>query len=332
MFLTITIYKICKKMYYMFEVVMKFKVISEDEMYVEALKKYYEKHYKERLSMYFGDEDVDAIIICDDSLRHLYEQEHTLVFSDQNQVMTHQIMKYQSGKDFIEFIESIHETDLSGHSPFRTYGFVNGVSCSGATVISLNLAEYLSQKGRTLWFSLEEVPSTQYYLERKSGLSMTDVLFYLIHDPEKLKSRLHEWSNDSFLFLDQVENIHDLSQMTIELLNVLMVILEDVGFSNIVIDFGNRTEWIDKIQMYKKNICLLQSLNHFYRFQFNYKHKNLDVYQVVINRACNNIKAHESVLKMVNHLNYLEEDKEITGKKWQSKMLQHTLVKHLNLK
>ncbi|MCH4887769.1 hypothetical protein EZV73_09300 [Acidaminobacter sp. JC074] len=311
---------------------MKFKIVSKDKMYVQALKRYYEKHYSDRLDLYFGDIEMDAVIICDQDMKETYNENHVLTLCDKNQVMTHKIRKYQSGKDFMEFLTSIHEADLSGHSPFRVYGFSNVVSSAGSTSLSLNLAEYLSQKGRTLWFSLEHAPSSQYYLEKKSGLSLTDVLFYLHNDPDKLKNRLSEFMKDSFSTLDQVETIYDLKQVSLDSLRNFIDILEQVGFSSVVIDFGYKTAWLEELKIHKKIMCILQNLNHYYRFQFYYKHKSTDDYCVFINRASSKGTAHENILKMVNHLYYLEEDQEVMEKKWQSKMLQHIMAKHLNLK
>ena len=41
----------------------------------------------------------------------------------------------------MDFIESIHESDLSGHPPFRTYGFVNGVTTAGSTLKAIKAVE-----------------------------------------------------------------------------------------------------------------------------------------------------------------------------------------------
>lgn len=309
---------------------MKFNIMCEDYEYVEAIKRYYQKH-SDDIELLFNDVDADCITICDPS----YVDDKTLgfylIFSDKNQVMTKEINKYQSGRDFLMFLSSINETDLKGVAPFRLFGLVNGISSSGVTTLSLNLADYLCGKGKTLWFSIEDSPSTMYYMNKRSGLSFSDVLFYLENDMECLKTRIESWQMEGLYWFDQVELMEDLNHTDVKLLVQLFDVLEGAGFTNVVIDLGFQIRWRELLNFNAFIIVMAQEMRDYYRFSFKFKDYDFKDSYVFINKRQVEGINNEAVLKMMNHYYYIDEDYDLEERVWISKITQSTIAKHLNI-
>lgn len=310
---------------------MKFNIKFEDEAYVNALKRYYKKHGNSDVELIFNQPNDIGVIICSQHYAEEHELNYYLILSDKNQVLTKEINQYQSGKDLLLFLASIHESDLKGMTPFKLYGFVNALSTAGATTLSLNLADYLSQKGKTLWFSLESAPSTLYYMDKKSGISLSDILFYLENDWGTLEKRLKEWTLNGLYWFDQVESLEDLEQITPEQLIRLIELLEYVGFSNVVMDLGFQLKWQKHLIFHRFVLCMLYDQSHFYRWPFKHKTMNTEAMDLFVNRRHSYGGINESALKMMDHYYYIDEDNDLEERQWISKTMQSMIGKHLNI-
>ena len=315
------------------EVAMKFNILHEDTYYIDALKRYYNKHYKREVELIFNDDDLlNYTVITTQSKLDSMGLENALILSDRNQIMTKEIKMYQSGQEFMTFLNAIREEDFIGDLPFRSFGFMNALSASGSTILSLNLAQELSSRGKTLWYSIEDTLCTMFYLDRKSGVSLSDILFYMKQDQDILKSRLLEWHLEGLYWFDQSDLLDDMHLLTIEDLKQLLILLKEVGFSNIVIDFGSNVEWFNKITIDYKSIVLLYNYNHFYRLSYKLQGLNLDDYTFFINKRKHDTYLNESHLRIINTYHYIEYDYDLTeDRRWQSKLIQSKLLKALKL-
>ncbi|MBI9014834.1 MAG: hypothetical protein JEZ08_21575 [Clostridiales bacterium] len=316
---------------------MKYLILSEDLDYIEALESYYKKHYKSEIDILFNDFDVVGYnIICTKEYAATYDIECCLSFSNKNQIISKEINQYQSGRNFMNFLLSIRNEDFSDTNVFRTFGFMNAVSTAGTTTLSLNLAKALSHKGKTIWFSLEQPPSTMYYLDQKSGISMLDILFYLKQDMSILEDRILKWVTDKqhFYFFDQTEVYEELDQLDINLLNKLLDILKQSGFSSIVIDFGRMEKLFKDARLGKKVMLIKQDLNHYYRLSTVLQsYKSNETIDFLINQRLTNIYLNEAYLRMISQFSYIDFDESLNqgDRKWISEMIQGQLMKHLKL-
>lgn len=309
---------------------MRFNIIYNDFEYVEAIKRYYQKHSSD-VELLFNEDDLSAITICSKTHAENNELGYYLAFSSKNQVLTKEVNKYQSGRDFLMFLSSISESDIKGVAPFRIFGLANGITSSGATTLSLNLGDYLSRKGKTIWFSLEKSPSTMYYMNSRSGISFSDVLFYLENDYESLKSRIDEWHMEGLYWFDQVELMEDLEHSNVDTIKSLLRILEETGFSNVIIDLGFQINWREMLDFNAFIICMNQDMGDYYRFAFKYKHYEFKDSYVFINKRQVERINNEAILKMMNNYYYIDEDDDLEERAWISTTMQSTIAKHLNI-
>lgn len=316
---------------------MKYLILSEDLEYIEALESYYKKHYMSEIEILFNDFDVVGYnIICSKEYAVTYDIEYCLSYSNKNQIVSKEINQYQSGRNFMNFLLSIRKEDFSETNGFQTFGLMNAVSTAGTTTLSLNLAKALSQRGKTIWFSLEQPPSTMYYLDQKSGISMLDILFYLKQDTSILKDRISEWMLDQqhFCFIDQAEVYEELNQMDINLLNKLIDILKQSGFSNIVIDFGRMEKLFKEASLSKKVMLIKQDLNHYYRLDTVLQsYQSNETIEFLINQRLTNIYLNEAYLRMISQFSYIDMDESLNqgDRRWLSEMIQGQLMKNLKL-
>lgn len=301
---------------------MRYSIIHSDEAYIKVLEAFYNKHYKDQIDIVFNKDEDNRILICETRIN-----EACMVFSNRNQVMTKEVNQYQSGKDLMVFLMSINHEDLKGASKFKTYGFCNMASRSGSTSLSLNLADQLQQKGKTFWLSLEHLPSAMFYLERKSGLSLSDVIFYMENDIKILREKLSH-DKDGFFWLDACENISDVSYINDEKLKALFEILDDLSYSNVIVDFGNNLRLMLESNTDKKIGCILYEMNHFYRLSSLNIAKDMIM---VINKRRENLYLNESMIKYLPNYTYIDYEHDLEGdRKWSSKNLQQKLLKALN--
>ena len=316
---------------------MKYLILSEDLEYIEALESYYKKHYKSEIEILFNDFDIVGYnIICSKEYAATYDIECCLSFSNKNQIISKEINQYQSGRNLMNFLLSIRNEDFSETNVFRTFGFMNAVSTAGTTTLSLNLAKALSHRGKTIWFSLEQPPSTMYYLDQKSGISMLDILFYLKQDMSILEDRILKWMTDQqhFYFIDQAEVYEELDQMDINLLNKLIDILKQSGFSSIVIDFGRMGKLFKEASLNKKVMLIKQDLNHYYRLgTVLQSYKSNETIEFLINQRLTNIYLNEAYLRMIPQFSYIDMDESLNqgDRRWLSEMIQGQLMKNLKL-
>lgn len=316
---------------------MNYLVLSEDLIYIEALEKYYKKHYKSELELLFNDSDVtDYPIICSKKYAKENNVEYCLCLSNQNQIVTKEINQYQSGRSFMNFLLSLREEDFDDKTLFQTFAFINGISTAGCTTLSLNLANKLSMKGKTIWFSLEEPPSTMYYIDNISGLSMMDIIFYLKQDKEVLINRIKQWSenNNHLHIVDQAEFYRDLSLINTDFINHLLEILQEAGFSYVVIDFGRKEALFKVVSMYKKIMIIKQDLNHYYRLSGVLDTLKLQSNMVyLINQRRSNKYLNEAYLRILPEFSYIDFDNQLSlGERlWKSEMIVGQLTKNLKL-
>jgi len=316
---------------------MKYLILSEDLEYIEALESYYKKHYKSEIDILFNEFNaVGYNIICSKEYAETYGIECCLSLGNQNQIVSKEINQYQSGRNFMNFLLSIKNDDLSETTVFHTFGLMNAISTAGTTTLSLNLAKALSHRGKTIWFSLEQPPSTMYYLDQKSGISMLDILFYLRHDLNILKERISKWVTDDqhFYFIDQTEVYEELNQLDISLLNDLIDILKQSGFSSIVIDFGRMDNLFKDVELSKKIMLIKQDLNHYYRLDTVLNsYKSNETIEFLINQRLSNVYLNEAYLRMITQFSYIDFDEKLNqgDRKWSSEMIQGQLMKNLKL-
>lgn len=302
---------------------MKFNIISKDIHYIDALKSYYETHYQNALQIVFNESDtLNYVVISEEAI---YDQ--GLTFSTTNKIMTKEIKKYQSAKAFFNFLKTIRMEDFTQDLPFRTFGFINALSRAGSTTLGLNLSEALSNRGRTLFLSLEMASSTMFYMDKRSGISLSDISFYLKNDRGLLVNKLKDWTMDSFYWFDPVEHDEDLNFFNACHIKDLIGIAKDAEFSNLVIDFGNQRDWMKSKIIEEEIIVLEYSYNHFYRIGHLIHGKN-----ICVNKKRQDIYLNESYISTAqSHFNVdfdygLEEERQ-----WRSKAIQSVMLKHLNM-
>lgn len=315
---------------------MKFLIESEDQYYIENLERYYKKHYKSELDLKFNEEVSESYILITSkeyASKHCLEKSFTL--SDKNQVMTREINQFQSARAFMNYLLSLREEDLQDEVTFQTFAFSNVVSSAGATTLSLNLAKKLSQKGQTIWLSLEEPPSTMFYTDQKSGLSMIDIMYYM-KDEGSLKERLSSWldSKETLHIVDQVEVYKDLSTVDSSFIDKMTDLFSKMAVSYVVIDFGNKVDLLLRSCITEKIMVLNHKLNHFYRLPcvLNTLKVKEQIY-FAINKRQENIYLNEAYLRVVDSFFYIDFDNNLYEEErgWQSELIMGQLTKHLKL-
>lgn len=211
--------------------------------------------------------------------------------------------------------------------PFRTFAFVNALSGSGATTLALNLSDALSSRGKTLFLSLEKASSTMFYMDKKSGISLSDIFFYFSYDPKLLESKLNEWQMTGFYWFDPVEHQEDLKAIDGQLINQLMDFLKQADFSYVVLDLGNKPDCNDIFQADNDLFVMTYCHNHFYRVGSLVHEKNL-----CINKRRHDMYLNESYIRSAKSSFYVDLDFELEEERtWRSKAIQSAILKHLNM-
>lgn len=158
------------------------------------------------------------------------------------------VNKYQSASSIVgeilsfctntqEDFEGLGTTAFSARS--RLIGFYTPLSRSGQTTLAIELAKYLSQKGRTLFLSFETFSSLAYMLEEQIQEDLTDLLYYA--DCEKNKFGLYleriRRSRENVDFIAPAQTSLQLKDIDLDRFrNLYELISKDAGYDYVVLD------------------------------------------------------------------------------------------------
>ncbi len=313
---------------------MYFNVVSKDEMYIESLKSYYDKFYKDELVCLFNEDVDDYKIVCESDKKNLYI--NPIILGKENNILKNEIAKFQSADSFFDFLKN-YETQKVNSNNKKIYGFINGVSNSGSSILSLNLMDMLSSSSKVFYISLEENNSIENYIEDVSDINISDIVFFLNDNEEIIRAKLNELYNKNinYVVLGKYRYIEDYYELSEKSISKFIKILNEVGFNNIIIDFGSNYRLFKKIDVDIRFVIIKHSINDYKRVKNVYDYfYDLDNLELIVNMRKSDKYINEGLLRVSDKFHYIDMDYNISkeSKRWQSEQIQSQIKNLLKAK
>lgn len=291
---------------------MKYYIQCEDKQYKTAMKSYYEKYFRHKVDIGFDNTKAHHFILKDCGDEWLIEE------------LDLHLTKYQSMEEFFSYLEDFQVED--GYKNFEVYTFSSPFNNTGTTVVSLNLAKLFSQYTKTLWFTTENYSSTDYFQIYNQQMSITDMFFYLDHNPDYILNYI-EKNSEKLILLNGTAFPTDLNSISDLSFEKLIELLRKTEIKRIVIDFSIKMTIPD---IYKKHFFVIEANKKYYaRLE---KMKELTHHQVLVNKRKLNEYIDETKLRSIN-FTYMNYDPKLEGEQvWQSESLQMNLKENLKVK
>ena len=298
---------------------MNYYFYHSDPSYTDAFRHYYNK-FKNRdfIISFQGEPNENDVVICQEKNVSQFEYNKKIIFSEANNTSKNQIKAFQSMDDFYTCLLEQEFIRLEEKKP-RVYFFTNAFGGAGSTTLSLNFAEMLSEFDQVFYMSLDILSTYKYYLPQDQKFGFSEIIYKL-----KSKTSLNLESHKNLDYFNVCDYLEDMMLFNKELFVVLIDNIKNAGYKKIVVDVGQRYEFLEMKDsiiftvleasaLHYENISALNSL---FKTQVHLINKRkLDKY------TC---ESHLKHMQNYEYINY-ELDFEGGGFQWSSKAIQKIL-------